>query len=71
MKELINESFELSCFKEAQEYFYKKPQLDNELISLFKLADADEYIRKAKQENPKKRIKDNLILILKQIYKSI
>ena len=71
MKELINESLELPSFKKAREYYLSNPQIDNELITLFKHVDADEYISKAKAENTKKNIKNDLVSILKRIYKSI
>lgn len=70
-KELIRESFELPSFKKAKEYYLENPQTDNELISLFRSADVDEYIRRANQENSKKDIKSDLMSILKGIYKSI
>ena len=70
-KELINESFELSSFKKTSEYYLSNSQPDNELITLFKHADADEYISKARAENAKKNIKNDLVSILKRIYKSI
>lgn len=71
MKELINESLELSNFKKAREYYLSNFQLDNELITLLKLADADKYINNARQEEAKKSIKNDFISFLKHIYKSI
>ncbi len=71
MKELIDESLKLPSFKIAREYYLNHPQINNESITLFKLADADEYIRRAKTNNSKKNIKGNITSALKQIYKSI
>ena len=70
-KKLIAESLELSCFVVAREYFLNNSHVNNKWVDLLKLADADEYIRKAKEENSEKNIKNRLISILKLIYKSI
>lgn len=70
-KKLINESFKFSSFKKAREYYLNNPRVDSELVTLFKMADADKYIIKAKQDGSKQNIKDSLLSILKQIYKSI
>lgn len=69
--ELIRETLKLSSFIKAQEYYLSNPQIDGELVKLFKLADADKYIDKAKKENSRRSIKNDLLSILKQIYKSI
>ncbi len=71
IKELINESLQLPNFKKAQEYFKNESAASGELVELFKLADAERYIEKAKQKNSKKSVKDDLISILKKIYKTI
>ena len=70
-KNLIAESLELSNFKLAREYYLNNPHSSNKWVELLKCADADEYIRKAKEENAEKNIISRFVSILKWLYKSI
>lgn len=70
-KKLIAESLELPCFKVAREYYLHNSHVNNKWVELLKLADANEYITKAKEENSEKSIKSSFISILKWIYKTI
>lgn len=71
MKELINETLQLLSFQKARHYFMNETTANSEPVTLLKLADAEKYIEKAKQDNSKKNVKDAFVSILKKIYKSI
>ena len=69
LKDLINESLNLPRFVMATQFFRERPNDKRENICLLRNADADEYIKKAKEKvsNKKNGLKEIAVKILKQI----
>ena len=68
---MINETLQYTSFKLARDYYLNKPEEDSENIDLIRKADANEYIKRAKECHKNKTIKDKAFDLLKHIYASI
>lgn len=68
---LITETLRLPRFLLAREYYMNRTEENWDAVNLLRKADVNEYIAKAKEYHSKRKTKDIIIKILKQIYVSL
>ena len=71
LKKLVEEILQLPRFKMARQYFVEKQDEQWEAVNLLRLADSDEYIKRARMRVKKKSLKERIYNLLRKVYISI
>lgn len=69
--EMIEQDLQYPRFILAREYYLNNEQETMEIANLLRNADAREYIKKAKEQQGKRSIKESVVKLLKRIYMAI
>ena len=68
---LINDALKLPRFVLAREFYLNNEQEKFEWATMLRMADANEYIKRAKEQKNQRNMKESVKNILKKVYMSI